>query len=54
MLLTSANGSALRAKGIPRWEFPEIRGTFKGILKGFLKGIYKGSIKGLRFRASGN
>ena len=30
------------------WEFPKIRGTFKGILKG----IYKSSIKGLGFRVS--
>ena len=31
------------------WEFPKIRGTFKGIHKGSFKGIYKGSIKGLGF-----
>ena len=26
------------------WEFPKIRGTFKGIYKGSKKGSYKGSI----------
>ena len=36
------------------WEFPKIRGTFKGILSGFLQGICKGSIKGLGFRVSEN
>ena len=32
------------------WQFPIIRGTFKGIHKGSFKGyIYKGSMKGLGF-----
>ena len=31
------------------WEFPQLRGTFKGSFTG----IYKGSTKGLRFGVEG-
>ena len=50
-----AAGLAFRANGsdawsIYMWEFPKIRGSFKGILKGSLKG----SIRVLGFRVSEN